>query len=119
LREKCCQDRAGLCCQGFRSVCDSAVYKLKKPPREAGILPLNYARKRGFALQIAAFVHYNSSREHAAGSTLHNRIRIVPRTLSMAKHRNKRIPKLRFSTLRGIGVEPDNHMAKLQHTLSR
>ena len=65
---------------------------------EAGILPLNYARKRGFALQISAALHYNSSRRAAAEPLS---ARILPAGDRMAKHVKRRIPK--FTKLRGIG----------------
>ena len=57
----------------------------RRPAWEAGILPLNYARKRGFALQIAASLHYNSSGKLATGSAFRDRNRIVPRTISHGK----------------------------------
>ncbi len=79
----------------FSASCSAAAFW------EAGILPLNYARKRGFALHFAKLLQYNS--DETDGNEAVQRARILPSVARRAKHANKRVPKLRFTTLRRTG----------------
>ena len=104
--DKCCQDRRAKSRQSFRSACESNGYSSKKPPWEAGILPLNYARGQQNRRYHAIIEGYASRSRVSTGGWVHRAVFRRLDTVSGSQLRTNRQISARCSWATRISGRP-------------